>query len=299
MWTFGQNNHGQIGDGLTTTPRKTPYQVAGLSDIVAVAAGGHHVLALRDDGTLYAWGHNQYGQLGIRTTVTPQRTPVMVLITDVVAIAAGQYHSVALKSNGDIYTWGRNDLGQLADGNHGASLISSTPLYIMTGGAAVGAGLSHTLIVKTDGTVWGAGENGDGQLGNASTIDSDEPVPMTGISTAVAAAAGMRHSVVLLSDGTVRAAGYDGQGQLGNGLPAQAQSTPGHSVRPGERHRSGRRPQSQPGPHVERRAVHLGRQPDLGHAGRCDHHDTVRAGRDHRRVVDRRRRRRPPAQPGR
>jgi alpha-tubulin suppressor-like RCC1 family protein len=176
VWTFGQNTHGQIGDNSTTTPRKTPYQVAGLIDIVAVAAGANHVLALKSDGNLYAWGHNQYGQLGIGNTTTPQKLPVAVLLTGVVAIAAGQYHSVALTSMGDFYTWGKNDFGQLANGTHGASLFSSTPLYIMAGGAGVGAGLSHTLFVKADGTVHAAGDNFSGQLGNGSTTDSDVPV---------------------------------------------------------------------------------------------------------------------------
>jgi alpha-tubulin suppressor-like RCC1 family protein len=102
-----------LGDG-TQTSRSTPVQVRNLTGVVAVAAGGSHSLAVKSDGTLWAWGWNLRGQLGDGTT-TDSREPKQVL-TGVVAMEAGNSYSLAVKSDGTLWTWGANDQGQLGDG---------------------------------------------------------------------------------------------------------------------------------------------------------------------------------------
>jgi len=123
VWAWGNNLNGQLGDG-TTTNRALPVRVAGLSDVVAIACGGAiadtplagHSLALRADGTVWAWGLNNCGQLGDGTT-TNRLTPVKVQgLTDVVAIAAGARHSLARRKDGTVWAWGYNAYGQLGDG---------------------------------------------------------------------------------------------------------------------------------------------------------------------------------------
>jgi alpha-tubulin suppressor-like RCC1 family protein len=216
VWVFGYNNNGQLGDD-TTTVRREPQPVSGLSDIVAVAAGAYHTLALTSDGSVYAWGDNAYGQIGDGTT-TDRKTPVQLGLNDVVAIAAGEYHSVALRSNGDAYTWGRNNNGQLGLGN---TTNYNLPQQMTSGGGAVGAGLTHTLVVKTDGTTWATGANANGQLGDGTTTQRTTAVQMSGVAGALAVAGGQRHTIILLADGTVKAAGYNAQGQLGDGTTTQ------------------------------------------------------------------------------
>jgi len=216
VWTAGLNSSGQLGDN-TTTARKTPIQVSGLSDIVAVATGSVHSMALTSTGTLYVWGGNSAGQIGDAST-TMRKTPVQSNLTGIVAIAAGEFHSVALKSNGDVYTWGKNASGQLGDGT---TTQSTSPVMVVSSAAAIGAGFDHTLFVKTDGTVYAAGENGNGQLGDGTTTDRSTPVQMSGVTGASQAAGGERHSVMLLSDGTLKAVGYNASGQLGDATTTQ------------------------------------------------------------------------------
>jgi len=123
VWAWGWNRNGQLGDGTYYEKGSPiPIQVLGpggagyLTDIVAIAVGQHHSLALRSDGTVWAWGCNKYGQLGDGTT-KDRHTPVQVIgLNDVIAIAAGYYHSLALKSDGTVWAWGCNRYGQLGDG---------------------------------------------------------------------------------------------------------------------------------------------------------------------------------------
>jgi alpha-tubulin suppressor-like RCC1 family protein len=218
VWSVGQNNQGQLGDD-SLTQRSTPVQVSGLSNVVAVATGFYHSMALTSSGALYMWGDNEYGQIGNDST-TDRRIPVLISLPSVVAIAAGEYHSVALTATGDAYTWGKNLSGQLGNGSAG-STPTKVPTQVLTGVAAIGAGFDHTLFVKVDGTAWSTGLNGNGQLGDSTTTLRTSPVQMTGITTAVAAFGGERHSVVRLTDGTLVATGFNPYGQIGDGTTTQ------------------------------------------------------------------------------
>jgi alpha-tubulin suppressor-like RCC1 family protein len=114
VWTWGQNDQGELGDG-TTTMRNIPVQVSGLSAIVMVSGGDCHTAALKTDGTVWTWGCNDRGQLG-DGTYTERHLPVQVSgLTHVTAIAARDYHNLALKSDGTLWAWGWNIHGQLGD----------------------------------------------------------------------------------------------------------------------------------------------------------------------------------------
>ncbi|MBM4165070.1 MAG: tandem-95 repeat protein, partial [Lentisphaerae bacterium] len=116
LWAWGFNMYGQLGDG-TNINRRTPVQVSVLTNgVTAIAAGNTHTLALKADGSLWAWGDNAWYQLGDGSTTT-RRTPVQVSgITGVGAIAAGTWHTLALKSDSTVWVWGFNSAGQLGNG---------------------------------------------------------------------------------------------------------------------------------------------------------------------------------------
>jgi len=214
---WGHNGAGQLGDG-TFTNSSTPVVVNGLSNVIAIAAGTYHSVALLANGTVVAWGDNYFGQLG-NGSFTTCGTPVAVYgLTGVTAIAAGDSHTIALRSTGSAYTWGSNSNGQL--GYATPSTVKSTP-GVVSGGlnalTAIAAGSYHSVVRKSDGTVWAWGDNTYGQLGNSSYPVNTTPVAVSGLSGVSTVSAGNMHTVALLNTGTVVAFGDNFYGQLGNG----------------------------------------------------------------------------------
>jgi alpha-tubulin suppressor-like RCC1 family protein len=215
----GGNTYGHLGDG-TTAPKATwtPVLAAG-SGVIQVAVSQTHSLVLKSDGSVWATGMNNYGQLGDGTT-KDKTTWISVIPSGVIQVAAGGRHSLALKSDGSVWATGYNVQGQLGDGTR---TNKSTWTSVIPSGATQVAGVYHSLVLKSDGSVWAAGYNGRGQLGdgtvsNKSTWTSVIPSGVTQV------AAGAGHSLVLKSNGSVWATGRNSNGQLGNGT-ASDQST--------------------------------------------------------------------------
>ena len=214
---WGWNAVGQLGDGTTADKgMPTAPSAATVPGAAAVAAGGYHSLALKADGTVWAWGWNAFGQLG-DGTVTSRTRPMQVTgLPPIASIAAGTYHSLAVGQDGRVWAWGWNPVGQLGDG----TTVDRKAPVLVAGLSAVkgvsGGGL-HSLAVKTDGTVWSWGWNGVGQLGDGTTVDRHAPVQVPYLSDMTAVAAGGYHSLALHRLGVATSWGWNGQGQLGIG----------------------------------------------------------------------------------
>jgi len=235
VWTWGDNTFGQLGDGtsgdfdssgfpLSPHFRSTPVQVQNLNNIIAVSAGYSHTVALRNDGTVWAWGDNRFGGLGIGTSrpggfpILPyyRSTPVQVQnLNNVTAIAAGLDYTVALRNDGTVWAWGYNWAGQLGDGT---TTNRSTPVQVqnLSNVTAITTGNEFAVALRNDGTVWGWGHNRWGQFGDGTTTNRTAPVQVSSLNNVTAIAAA-NHIVALRNDGTVWSLGDNFGGQLGDG----------------------------------------------------------------------------------
>ena len=228
LWAFGDNAHGEAGDGTYSTN----YFHSGLnqpemivaSNVTAVAAGFYHTLFLKGDGSLWAVGWNQYGQLGDGTfsTNTPYygtNRPEMILASNITAVAAGGGHSLFLKSNGSLWVTGWNAYGQLGDGT---TNNMNTPEMLMASNiTAIAAGYGFSLFLKNDGSLWAMGDNRYGQLGDGTYNNTNRPERIVAGGVA-AISAGEFHSLFLMNDGSLWGMGQNLNGQLGNGHYAGA-----------------------------------------------------------------------------
>jgi hypothetical protein len=216
LWAWGFNNNGQLGDG-TLTDHASPVQaVVGLTGIKAVAAGQFFTLALKEDGTVWSWGDNSYGQLG-DGTMTDSLVPVQVVgLTGVTAIACGSEHALALKSDGTVWAWGTNYCGALGDNTEVDSAVP-VQAYGISDVTAIAAGYWFSMALMSDGTIGSWGDNYWGTLGDGTDLDCPYPIYVQGISDAVAIACGDYQGFAIHADGTVSSWGCNIMGQLGQG----------------------------------------------------------------------------------
>ncbi len=226
VWAWGDNSNGQLGLGYLNLDRTIPVQVPGLVGVTNVAAGSAYTVAVKTNGTVWAWGQNINGQLGDNTTFA-KSSPVWVSgISNVTAVAGSSYHTVAVKTDGSVWSWGYNSNGQLGDGS---TITRLTPVQVkmedgtaLSDVTAVVAGGYHTVALKSDGSVWAWGDNYYGQLGDGTNVTRLTPVQVmladgTALSDVIAIAAGAYHTLAMKSDGSVWAWGYNYYGQLGMG----------------------------------------------------------------------------------
>jgi alpha-tubulin suppressor-like RCC1 family protein len=218
-WAWGSNASGRLGDG-TTTNRSSPVSVmGGFGDWCEISAGSSHSLAVRTDGTAWAWGSNTSGQLG-DGSVTNRSSPVSVVggFGDWCEVSAGLAHSLAVRTDGTAWAWGLNSQGRLGDGS---VTNQSSPVSVVGGFSdwcEISAGGAHSLAVRTDGTAWAWGFNGDGRLGDGSVTSRTSPVSVVGgFADWCEVSAGRYHSLAVRTDGTAWAWGFNTDGQLGDG----------------------------------------------------------------------------------
>jgi alpha-tubulin suppressor-like RCC1 family protein len=225
---WGHNGNGELGNG-TTTDSSAPVAVTGLaSGIIAVASGYQHSCALSSTGAVQCWGFNGYGDLGNGTT-TDLATPVAVSgLSGVVAIAAGDDHTCAVTSAGAVQCWGYNVEGELGNSatTTGSPYGTSVPVAatgLASGIASVAAGAAHSCALSGSGAVQCWGYNGEGELGNGTTVSASSPVAVSGLASAIASiAAGAGRTCAITTAGATQCWGYNLDGALGDGTTINA-----------------------------------------------------------------------------
>lgn len=231
VWTWGSDVSGKLGDGnvspsynVTNNDSFLPLRVHGpgnvgyLNSIVSISAGEGHNLALKSDGTVWAWGWNGLGQLGNGTT-NDSHTPTQVFgLGSVVAISGRAYHCLALKSDGTVWGWGWNSWGQLGNGTTTNAVLLPVQVLGLTNPTAISAGYMVSIARMYDGTVrvWGTGPKGE--LGQGNSGDhSYTPIQVPGLSNVLSISADFQEPEALKADGTIWMWGWNNLGQLGIG----------------------------------------------------------------------------------
>jgi alpha-tubulin suppressor-like RCC1 family protein len=231
-YAWGSNTFGQLGNGTTTdSALPTNVSTSAVPGFTQIAAGGLHTVAVGTDGNLYAWGANEFGQLGQGPGTGDLQKPQRITMgfpsgTQFQQVAAGGSFSLALTANGStIYAWGSNAFGQLGDGSLAGT---STPTQVSTPGGvsftSIAAGSDFALALSTGGAVYAWGDNGFGQLGNGSSgagtsVDIPQQIPASDFPAGTVAqiSAGTSDAFALAGSGQMYGWGNDESGQLGNG----------------------------------------------------------------------------------
>jgi alpha-tubulin suppressor-like RCC1 family protein len=218
LYSWGNNGNGQLGDNTTVDKSSPVSVVGGFTDWCQVSAGSNHSLAVRTNGTLWAWGCNSNGLLGDDTT-TSTSSPVSVVggFTDWCQVSAGSNHSLAVRTNGTMWAWGFPGDGRLGDGTITGAISPVSVVGGFTDWCQASAGGFHSGGIRCDGSLWMWGYNGKGQLGVVDTTDRCSPVSVAGGFTDWRqVGAGHKHTVALKQNGTLWAWGYNNCGQLGD-----------------------------------------------------------------------------------
>ena len=221
VWVWGNVEFGQLGNGTSCLGclAATPQQVPGLTGVVKIALSSNAVFAVRQDGTVWDWGYNGYGNLGDGTTTahfSPEQVPGLSGITQVAGFA--QY-ALARRSDGTVWAWGDNTDGELGDGTVTAHL-SPEQVPGLTGITQVADGLLASFAVRSDGTLLAWGSEANGVLGNGvSTGFTSVPAPVPGLPGITQVSTSGFHTLALTASGNgfVWAWGDNSDGELGDG----------------------------------------------------------------------------------
>lgn len=216
---WGDNEHGQLGDG-TIIESRTPVAVNGLSSgVTVISVGNDHACALTDDAGVLCWGNNSRGQLGDGTTKDIS-TPITVsgLPSDVIIISSGYAHTCASTDSNGLFCWGDNYFGQLG-GAAASSIVPQAVENLPSDVTSITSGYTHSCAHDNGGEILCWGDNSRGQLGDGSTTDSSTPVSITGLSSSLTAiSAGGGHTCAVSSGGGLYCWGSNWRGELGNDI---------------------------------------------------------------------------------
>jgi alpha-tubulin suppressor-like RCC1 family protein len=211
IWSWGRNAGGSFGDGSsigTDVIVSSPIRTQTGSLYSSTSSGNFYTVAVKSDGSVFAWGENTHGEIGDGTT-SNKYLPKQVA-SGFKTVAAGAFHTLGLKTDGTLWAWGSNSVGQLGTGS---TTSSYAPQYVGSNFKFISAAWNRTFAIKTDGSLWGWGS---GPLGDGSIQNSSVPKLIGTGFTMVAP--GWGHAIALKTDGSIWSWGYNDQGQLGDGL---------------------------------------------------------------------------------
>lgn len=220
LWSWGYNGSGELGNGTSNNVNPVPTQIGTATDWQTIASSFGTTLALKTNGTLWAWGLNQYGLLGNGTGGGGAHMDVPTQVgtaNDWMKFSIADQAVIALKTNGSLWTWGWNASGLLGNGTTTTTTFIPTQVGADTDWAEVAIGINHAAALKTNGSLWTWGKNDFGQLGDGTAGDHYFPAQAGADLDWQSLSAGGLHNLAKKTNGTLWAWGINSVGQLGNG----------------------------------------------------------------------------------
>jgi alpha-tubulin suppressor-like RCC1 family protein len=224
LWSWGTNGSGQLGQSTAYyASTNSPVQIGSLTGWAQVAAQPNSSFAIKTNGTMWAWGSNNDGKLGL-SSMTYHSSPVQIgALTNWSQISAGNKFCAAIKTDGTLWTWGGNNNGQLGQNN---TTYRSSPVQVgaLTDWFKVSAGYSHCVAVKTDGTLWTWGPAQSGQIGKNNAVSYSSPVQVGALADWANVTAGYQSCFAIKTTGSLWSWGRNNEGQLGQNDTANRSS---------------------------------------------------------------------------
>ena len=219
LWGCGNNGFGNLGFGDTNNRITFAQITTNVNDVKSVYCGWNHTFILKNDGTLWGCGNNGNGQLGLGdTNYRYTFTQVTTNINDIKSVYCGKNHTFILKNDGTLWGCGNNKYGQLGLGDTSSRTTFTQVTTNADNVKSVYCGYNHTIILKNDGTLWGCGYNGYGNLGLGDTTNRNTFTQITTNADNIKEIyCGSEHTFILKNDGTLCGCGYNGHGELGLG----------------------------------------------------------------------------------
>ncbi|MCH8902477.1 MAG: hypothetical protein IIA45_00960 [Bacteroidetes bacterium] len=223
VWVWGWDQYGALGQGTNNKHKNYPIKVSGVSNIIDIEGGQRSSLVIKNDGTLWAWGRNSYGQLGVGNNID-QWTPVKITaLSNVVEVSSGWNHSMVLLKDKTVWSFGDNWWGQLGIGTNG-STHKNYPVKVdsLSDVRHISVGGDHSLAIKNDSSLWSWGNNWIGNLGDSTNVAKSIPtrVKRNGF---VEVEGGRHHTIAIAGSGVTRSGqkvlgfGSNSAGELGDG----------------------------------------------------------------------------------
>ena len=222
LWSWGSNYQGKLGDG-TLTDRLSPTQIGSDNNWSKVAIGLHQSFGLKNNGTIWGWGLHSSGALGLAPLSSGvYNSPTQIGIgsdwSDI-SSSCSSIHTLALKNNGTLYVFGSSwasGSGALGLGDSINQVSYPTQIGNDSDWIYINSAFNTSFAIKTNGTLWGWGQNDYGQLGDGTTVDKNVPTQIGTDSDWVAVSAGRLHTIALKNNGALYSWGNNANGELGN-----------------------------------------------------------------------------------